>query len=161
MESMFKILNQNELTAFYLSEPRLVEHGLPDDEQEHLRQFGTYKMNPRSEYFGYFEDDTEDMKAVVQFEGFSQTALAIHCRMRTRFQGSQTAERVLALIRKSLQGSSIHRLISFVPKCCVPARRCLERLGFERECELKDSMVWRGKIENLYLYSVEATCQQQ
>lgn len=155
-------ITEKEITEFYLSDPKLIYQALSDEEMVGLYETKKYTCLPNSNYIG-IEHDGEFL-ALIHWEVFTQTAVVVHVRLKTKYQGTGIIKDIFLLAADYFTKLNKTTVISFAPESCIHASKALLKLGFKEQCLLPNTITWRQKLQGLYMYSLELPrgekCQQ-
>ncbi len=149
-------LNQEELTMFFLSDPKLCYIGLADDDLHVLYSERKYPISPNSGYLG-IRDEGNKLMCVVKYEQFTQMAICPHFYLATSCQGKGISDRIHKLVTNYFVDKfpSIKIAIMTVPSPCTYVCKAIERFGAMYESRIKNIMVWRGEVVDLLFYRLK------
>lgn len=151
----FKEVTCDEITEFFLSDPKLICMGLSDEEMVNLFEGKKYECVLNSYYMKAVDDNdfNEEIYAIVQWELFTQKSIVLHVRVKSKYQKTNIVDELHKIIIEFFKNLNMTTLISFSPESCLHTRKCLKRFNFKEECMIPNSIVWRENLEGLYMYS--------
>lgn len=147
-------LTDEEITKFFLEDPRLCWMALPDNELHELYHNKVYKKGDNSKYFGLTAED--ELFAVIKYEMFSQLALCVHPYMSSKHQGKGHIFNFRDVIGNYLiKTTGFKKFIFSVPEPCKHVVRTMEKYGAKLEGQIKNIIIWRQQPVDLLYYRLE------
>lgn len=147
-------LTEDEISDFFMSDPKLAYAALPDDALVYMYNNKKYKALKNSCYFGVMEGN--NLIALMQWELFTPTTITCHFYIKSNLHGTGLSVYLTKELRKYFkETSSFKKVICPSPAPCVHVTKHLLKCGFELEAVLKKSMPWRKEIVDLNLFSLE------
>lgn len=151
----FKEVTEQELTAFFLSDPKLIILGLPDEELVYLHENKEFKCHPGSMFIEILEDDGTSV-GVVRWEFFTQISIVIHVFLRSKYHGSNKLGEIYQFVYKHLQtNTNIRKVIAFISSSCIHVIKAVEKHGFKKDGSIPNCLIWREKVVGIEIYSVD------
>lgn len=149
------LISQNDLTEFFITDPKLMLMGLSDEELALFYKNKKYFINNYSNYMGIKNDDN-NLIAIFKWENFTINTLNLHVYITTKLQNKIITKTIISLIRDYfLKNSDCNKIIFMVPEPCTHVIKFLTRLGISQEGYLKNSYYWRQKLTGIFIFGYE------
>ena len=150
---LYKITSQ-DISKFFISDNRLCQIGLPDDELEYIDKYNEYPIKKDSEFLGVYSDDT--LIALIRLELFTPLSVLCHIYLSTKYQGKKLLKEIIDTLVIHLQeNTDFIKIMVPVPEPCVHVQRPAEAYGFKKEGHMKDIINWRGELVDLLWYGLD------
>ena len=147
-------LTQEDLSTYFLDDPKLCWIGLPDSELAILYNENKYDMSTNSKYFGIMKNN--ELVCVVKYEMFSYLALCVHPYVSTKLRGKGLSKDIFDYIKKELiRMTGFKKVVITVPEPCVHVCKAIEKYGAVQEGRIKEIVLWRLKPVDLLFYRLE------
>lgn len=146
----------NEVAAkFFLSDPRLAYLGCADDVLVKLYHEKNYEPNELSTLQGIFQNDQLIM--LFKHERFSQVAMNCHFYLHSMMHGTGMFKDIVAFLIDWMHKNhpDIVKIIVMAPSSCTHVPAVVGKYGFIKEGHLKNAIVWRQQLVDLWIYSLD------
>ena len=144
-------ITPKDISDFFLSDPKLMLLGLPDEDIGLLYTTGTLPIHPASVYKGMYEED--ELVAIVKWELFTSNSINMHIYIKSNRQH----EGLLGSIESSLErwlieNTELTKVIFMVPEPCTHVHKAMVNYGYVKEGLITNSFQWRQSQVGLVLY---------
>lgn len=143
-----------QMTAFFLSDPKLCYMGLCDEDLANLYYNKEYTPSDMAHYQGIYEEDS--LIAVIKFEKFSIVAVNVHLYIKSSLHGKKKTIGITDLVCDYLrETTSMTKVLIMAPSSCEHSSKAALARGFVLEGTLTKACVWRQEVVDVLIYALE------
>ncbi len=141
------------VTQFFLSDPKLICLGLPDDEISILYHTGQYPCEDTN-IQGLYEDG--ELIALNKFEYFTRETINMHFYLSSELHGTRKLDDIFTFMKKWYEDeTNILKVLFMVPSSCKHIHAVAKRYGFKQEGHITKCFTWRQELGDITIYSQE------
>jgi len=145
-----KAVTPEIVSQFFLSDPKLVCLGLPDDEMTTLFQTGQYPCEDTN-IAGVYENDR--LIALHKFEYFTAHAINVHFYLNSELHGTDKLGQIFYFMKNHLeQNTNLMKVLFMVPSSCIHVQKAAEKFGLVKEGHITNVFVWRQEPCDIIIY---------
>lgn len=146
-------VNQEEATAFFMSDTKLALMSLDDADLATLVNDEVFPLDTRA--FSVINDDDE-LCAIIKYEYFTRQSINIHLYVKRRFHHTAEPPEIVKAVKQYIKDElKINKLLLVLPAPCTHVIGFAKKVGFEKEAHIKNSYVWRQQLVDLIIYGIE------
>lgn len=148
-----KEIDENIATAFFLEDPALCYIALPDHDLVSLYQEKKWYKTNGSYLIGIYVE--EELIFIMKYEFFTPIAVNVHFYLKSTLRNKGIFKDIQKLLKKWItNNTNIRKILAMSPKSCEMIAHVCEKFGFVKEGHLKNSIIWRNKIDDLLIYGL-------
>lgn len=141
------------VTSFFSDNPRACYKGLSNSALVYLYYSNKWVSNPEEKVIGVF--NKEELSAVLVYSLINDIMVTLHIYLADRHLKSTKFREVVQAIKDYFKNkTSFKKVIVMAPESCTHVHRAAELFKMDKEGILKDSILWREKLENLIIYGL-------
>jgi hypothetical protein len=157
-------ITPEEVTDFFLSDPKLICLGMADDEMIILHETGQYPCE-NTNIEGVY--DNEELIALNKFEYFTRNTINMHFYLKSSLHGSGKLDEIFKFMKTHYeQNTDLIKVLFMVPSVCESVHWVAQKYGFKQEGYITKCFTWRKQLTDIVIYSQELNrernkCQSQ
>lgn len=153
MKLYLKKIDNIETTDFLIKDPLLCSMSLSDESLKDLDKGMGYNPPPCS-FTGFYNKKNKELLCVMQMTLFTESTILVHVFLQSKLHHSGVLRRISNMYSWYINRHipSVKKVMIISPAPCHHVHSAVIGLGFKQEGNLSKSIVWREKLEDVFIF---------